>query len=230
MSKTDQISHPDIPTFNMVHIEGGTLLIEGKTKITIPTFYLAEHQTTQALYKAVMNGKNPSNFKGDQRPVEMVSWDEAKGFIKVLNIKTGKTFRLPSETEWEYAAKGGIYSQGYDFCGSDKLKQVGWYDENNNGETHNVGLKLANELGLHDMSGNVWEWCEDHYHRDFENTPKDGSAWIDTPDRGGHRVLRGGSYLNSAVSCRPTYRVSSSPDDRINSDGFRLCLSPQFTL
>ena len=228
------ISLPSGPSFDMIHIEGDTFDMgsnENKREqpvhpVTIPSFYLGKHQVTQALWKAVM-GQNPSRFQGENRPVENVSWLDAQGFIKKLNQETGKTFRLPSEAEWEYAARGGIYSQGYDYCGSDKLKQVGWYKDNSNNETHDVGLLLANELGLYDMSGNVWEWCEDDYHGNYNGAQINGSAWVGSPKRGDHRVMRGGNYFDFAEHCRPSNRNGDTPDSRGYLIGFRLCLSLQ---
>ncbi len=150
-------------------------------------------------------------------------WTLALYFFHVPK-ETGRPFRLPTEAEWEYAARGGIYSQGYAYAGSDKLKQVGWYDENSNRETHDVGLLLANELGIHDLSGNVLEWCEDDWHGNYDGAPKDGSAWIDSPDRGGYRVVRGGDYFYRALYCRPAYRGRASPDGRGYDIGFRFLL------
>ena len=172
-------------------------------------------------------GDNPSFFKGKQRPVERVSWEDAQIFIKKLNGITGKHFRLPSEGEWEYAARGGPHKSPYRYAGSDKLKEVGWFASNSHGETKPVGLKAPNELGLYDMSGNVWEWCEDDWHVDYQKAPDNGSAWIDSPDRGSLRVNRGGGYFDDAQGCRVSSRDFNTPSYRYRDLGFRLALSLQ---
>ena len=221
----------------LVYIEGGTFQMGGNGfdseqpihKVTVPSFYISKYQVTQKLYQELV-GNNPSKFKGLLRPIETVSWNEAKAFIDKLNNrkeleKELRIFRLPTEAEWEYAARGGIYSQCYKFCGSDELKQVGWYKENSGNETKPVGLLQPNELGLFDMSGNVYEWCEDDYHKTYKDAPQDGGAWIDTPNRGAYRVVRGGYYLFQSVNCRPANRSNASPDSRHDFIGFRLACS-----
>jgi len=182
-------------------VQGDTMNIgEGKNKhfVTIPSFYIGQFPVTQELYKAIMK-KNPSHFKGATRPVERVSWDDAHNFLKELNTETGKEFHLPSESEWEFAARGGIESQGYKYCGSDELKQVGWYRENSGRETKPVGLLLPNELGIHDMSGNVFEWCKDDWHSNFKDAPSNGKPWMDKPVRAVYRVIRGGAAMTILV-------------------------------
>jgi len=227
---------PPLPDLNLVFIEGDTFRM-AKPKdnhernrserpvhdVTVPSFYLAKYPVTQRLWQAVM-GSDPEwlAFKGSgSRPVEQVSWDDAQEFIEKLNQLTGERYRLPSEAEWEFAARGGIDSNGYKYAGSNKLKEVGWYDENSHGETKPVGLKFPNELGLYDMSGNVREWCEDVWHENYEGAPDDGSAWV----KGGEqnfRVVRGGSWLNSGYSCRVSDRNADIADLRFNNIGFRL--------
>ncbi len=229
-------------SFEMILVEGGLFHMGGQNdqvqamelpvhRVTLPGFYIGKYPVTQVLWKAVMgDGNNPSFFQGDKRPVEMVSWDDAQAFLQKLNELTGKRYRLPTEAEWEYAARGGIHGQGYEYCGSDDLKQVGWYDDNSGGETKPVGLLLPNELGLYDMSGNIYEWCEDDWHSSYDapGRPDDGNAWVNGPGRGARRVVRGGYYFSDPVFCRPAYRNDWRPDDRYYYVGFRLVLSLQF--
>ncbi len=202
--------------------------------VTVSDFYIGKYPVTQALWKAVMNGENPSNFQGDDHPVEQVSWDDAQAFIKQLNELTkssrpaGQLYRLPTEAEWEYAARGGKYhAEGYKYAGSDRLKDVGWFADNSEGGTKPVGLKYANQLGLHDMSGNVDEWCEDDWHGNYDGAPNHGTAWLDYPQRGSLRVVRGGDWLRSARRCRVAFRNLISPGFRDFYLGFRLALAPQ---
>jgi len=227
---------PPLPDLNLVFIEGDTFRMgtpednhEGHGRerpvhdVTVPSFYLAKYPVTQRLWQAVM-GSDPERlaFKGSgSRPVERVSWDDAQEFIQKLNQLTGERYRLPSEAEWEFAARGGIDSNGYKYAGSNKLKEVGWYDENSHGETKPVGLKFPNELGLYDMSGNVREWCEDVWHDNYEGAPDDGSAWV----KGGEqnfRVVRGGSWYYFVNYCRVSYRFFDLADIRDYFFGFRL--------
>ncbi len=222
-------------SFDLILVEGGTFRMGSDENpsenpihdVRVSDFYISKHQIIQLLWKEIMHGENPSRFKGDHRPVETVSWDKVQIFIRKLNRISQKQFRLPTEAEWEYAARGGRYSQGYEYAGSDKLKQVGWYEENSGRETHDVGLLLANELGIHDMSGNVWEWCEDDYHNNYTGAPDNGTAWIETPERGIHRVVRGGGFFLGAVNCCPSYRYGATPDYRDDFIGFRLVLPLQ---
>lgn len=224
-------------TFEMVLVEGGAFNMGGSDaetldrvkpvhRVLVPSFYIGKFPVTQAMWKEVMGeGRNPFNFKeGDKRPVENVSWEEAKDFLRRLNKQAGRSFRLPTEAEWEYAARGGKYSQGYRYAGSDKLQQVGWYKDNSDSETKEVGLLLANELGLHDMSGNVYEWCEDTWHANYKGAPFDGTAWIGRPEKGAPRVIRGGSFFGGSGFCLPSYRYHGEPAQRSGDVGFRLVL------
>jgi formylglycine-generating enzyme len=199
-------------------------------EVLVSDFFIAKYPVTQALWKDVMNKENPSHFQGDNLPVESVSWDHiTQRFLPALQKITNLPFRLPTEAEWEYAAKGGIYHEdAYKYAGSDRLKDVAWYNENSGGQTKSVGLKQANQLGIHDMSGNVWEWCEDDWHSDYKKDPPvNGSAWIDSPNRGSNRVLRGGSWGNGALRCRSAFRNGRPSDYRYRYLGFRLALSLQ---
>lgn len=176
----------------------------------LSTYYIGQYPVTQGLWKAVMGANNnPSNFKGDTLPVETVSWDECrKEFIPKLNGLTGGGFRLPTEAEWEFAARGGLKSKGCAYAGSDSLDRVGWYDKNSGLQTHPVGDKDPNELGIYDMSGNVWEWCEDWYDTDCSS-----------------RVARGGGWCHSVGHCTVSYRFNNSPGLLRNFLGFRLALA-----
>jgi formylglycine-generating enzyme required for sulfatase activity len=183
---------------------------------------MGETQVTQALWQAVM-GKNPSKFKGnDQCPVEQVLWNECQNFIAELNRITGEHFRLPTEAEWEFAARGGNESKGCRYAGSNDFDEVAWYDGNSNSQTHQVATKQPNELGLYDMSGNVWEWCADWFGKDYYQT----SPEVDPqgPDLGHGRVLRGGSWGDIAGGCRLSTRDGVDPECGDNLFGLRLSL------
>ena len=166
-------------------------------------------------------GSKPSYFKGSQKPVEQVSWHDCKEFITKLNKLTGKNFRLPTEAEWEYAARGGNKSKGYKYSGSNTIGNVAWYDDNSGEATHNVKTKSPNELGIYDMSGNVWEWCEDWYG-DYSSGSQTNPAG---PSSGSNRVFRGGNWDRYAEFCRVSLRLSIFPDYRDVLLGLRLCLS-----
>jgi formylglycine-generating enzyme required for sulfatase activity len=209
-------------------------------QVTVKDFHIGKYPVTQALREKVM-GNNPSRFKGKNRPVERISWDDiTEGFLPKLNKITslGGKFRLPTEAEWEYAAHGNVGTrhalsthtnvQNTKYAGSNNLEEVGWYDENSHHETKPVGLKNPNKFGLYDMSGNVWEWCEDKWHSNYENAPDDGTAWItDTADKSLYRVQRGGSFFHYSVGCRSTYRSNDPPTFRFNYVGFRLAFQVQ---
>jgi sulfatase modifying factor 1 len=230
-------------TFCMVSVQGGTFTMGTKKDdpdnygdehpdhdVRVPNFSLGQFPVTQALWKAVMDGENPSFFKGDTRPVEQVSWEDIdKNFLPELNKKLpGWNFRLPTEAEWEYAARSPTLGEGRGgalYAGSNRLEAVGWWAGNSHGETKPVGLKLPNALGLFDMSGNVWEWCEDDWHGDYNGAPTDGRAWVDNP-RGSSRVLRGGSWDSDSGYCRVAYRDYGLPGFRGDTVGFRLAASP----
>lgn len=218
--------------FKMVFVEGGTFTMgatseQGKDaykdeypthEVTLSDYYIGETEVTQALWKAVM-GSNPSEFKGDNLPVEQVSYNDVKEFITKLNQKTGKTFRLPTEAEWEYAARGGKKSKGYKYSGSNNIDDVAWYYENSNNKTHPVKTKRPNELGIYDMSGNVWEWCSDNYGAYSSSSQTNPTG----PSSGSPRVLRGGSWDGSAGGCRVSIRYCYAPSYR--GLGFRLALA-----
>ena len=220
--------------FKMVRVAGGTFQMGATSEqgsdaydsenlvhsVTLSDYYIGQTEVTQELWKAVM-GSNPSYFTGDnRRPVENVSWNDCMEFIVKLNQLTGKNFRLPTEAEWEYAARGGNKSRGYKYSGSNNPDAVAWYDKNSGGETHPVAQKQSNELGLYDMSGNVWEWCADRYG-DYSSNSQTNPTGAST---GSNRVLRGGSWFNYAWIVRVSNRSSCTPGDRGNCGGLRLAL------
>jgi sulfatase modifying factor 1 len=204
----------------------------------IPDFYIAKTETTQALWNVVM-GEDGSRFmyKGEQQPAEHVSWADCQVFIQKINEKFNSTFRLPTETEWEYAARGGQqWRDGFHFAGSDNMDESGWFEGNAGPYTdmaviaqlrnrdkltiaHPVGQKKPNQVGLYDMNGNLWEWCQDWFVRDTNEIPKDGSAYKLTT---GSKVLRGGCHHNGAVHCTNTMRYEIPPDSFDGCIGFRL--------
>ena len=246
-------THRGEVSFTLIKVEKGTFLMgDNKLKITVPTFYMAEFPVTQALWEAI-TGDNPSDFKGQNRPVERVSWNDINGIregkhldflrkLNKLNEKTDCIFRLPSESEWEYAAIGGHlakknrYGFGehiaeYEYAGSNRLEDVGWYDYNSNQETKDVGQKMPNRLGLYDMSGNVDEWCEDMWHGEYgteapDDMPIDGKPWLGDK-KGSDRVGRGGSWFFRPQGCRVSLRGAWDPDYRDSLIGFRLACAFQ---
>ena len=223
-------------SFKMVEVRGGTFTM-GATgeqgsdahddekpahSVTLSGYYIGKTEVTQELWQAVM-GSNPSEFKGNRKPVECVSWDDCTTFISKLNSLTGKKFRLPTEAEWEFAARGGIKSKGYKYSGSNRLADVAWYGDNSGETTHEVGTKSPNELGLYDMCGNVLEWCNDWYgDKYYGSSPSNNPTG---PGSGADRVDRGGSWVSIASYCRSSNRSSSAPDNRNSFLGLRLCLS-----
>jgi formylglycine-generating enzyme required for sulfatase activity len=216
-------------SFQMVLVQKGSFHFQGDYKITfLADFELGLYPVKQRLWEAVMDG-NLSYFKGTKRPVERVSWDDIMGTkdgkkqdkakvgfldrlnalpeIAAQNAAEGYNFGLPSESQWEYAASGGPYglALGYEYAGSNYLPEVGWYDKNSQYQTHPVGRKLPNALGIYDMSGNVWEWCEDVWHHSYKDVREDSSPLI-TERKENVRVVRGGSWLINDDNCRTTYR------------------------
>ena len=229
----------------MVFVEGGSFMM-GATKeqekdfyagnpahkVTLSDFYISRYQVTQAEWHAVM-GSDPTDLfnKGcDQCPVEGVSWDDTQVFLKRLNQLTGKRYCLPTEAQWEYAARGGNKSKGYTYAGSNDIDKVAWYDGNYRqskhgayGTTHPVGTKAPNELGLYDMSGNVCEWCSDWYGRDYYANSPDTNP--NGPDTGSYRVLRGGSWYYDHADSNVAFRNFYAPARETCFYGFRLACS-----
>ena len=221
--------------FEMVHVEGGTFRMgateeQGRDawdnekpvhRVTLSSYLIGKHEVPQALWEEVM-GCNPSkNKQGGDYPVENVSWFDCQEFIGKLNARTGMRFRLPTEAEWEYAARGGDRSKGYKYAGSGNLDEVGWYGGNSGKHTHPVGEKKPNELGLYDMSGNVWEWCQDWYGDYSSEAQKNPTG----PQSGYIRVLRGGSCWDRTRSCRVSSRGDFVPGYGFDGSGLRLVLS-----
>jgi len=216
----------------LVYVEGGTFQMGSMQydnekpvhAVTVPEFRMGKYPITQAQYEAVM-GNNPSHFKGKNRPVEKVSWHDAQEFCQKLSELIKQPVRLPSEAEWEYAARGGNRSEGYEYAGSNNLDEVAWYSGNSGSETHDVGGKKANELGICDMSGNVWEWCEDDYDNDYQNVPIDGSARRSPDNTNTTKVIRGGSWdISNSRYCRCALRYFNFPDFRNINLGLRVVL------
>ena len=233
-SNTITIPVKDGISIDMVRVEAGTFTMGATAEMKNPSddekpthqvtltndYYIGKYEVTQALWQAVM-GNNPSWFKGDNLPVETVSWDDCQKFISKLNRITGKMFRLPTEAEWEYAARGGNKSRGYQYSGSNNLSDVAWYGDNSGNKTHVVGTKQANELGIYDMSGNVWEWCQDRYGKYSSSSQVNPTG----ADIGSHRVGRGGSWNYGAWFCRSSYRSNNTPCNCFSNFGLRLVLS-----
>ena len=190
-------------------------------QVILSSFSIGKYEVTQEEWEAVM-GSNPSQFKGAKRPVEQVSWDDCQEFIRKLNALTGKRFRLPTEAEWEYAARGGNRSQGYKYASGNNIGSVAWYEGNSNSETHLVGQKQSNELGLYDMAGNVWEWCQDWYDSSYYGNSPSTNPVNNTS--ASLRVARGGSWLNLAGNCRMSFRNFRAPGYRSSYLGLRLVL------
>ena len=212
----------------MVLVEGGTFMMGssdglGDQKpphlVTLSSFYISQFLVTQHQWQSVMS-TNPCKIVGNNLPVVSVSWSDVQEFLKTLNSKTDRHYRLPTEAEWEFAARGGIESRGFKYAGSDNLDEVAWYAENSHFKHHDVGLKLPNELGIYDMLGNIHEWCNDWHCSDYYKN----SAQVDPkgPDKKTFRILRGGSRYSISKFCQITVRFVDIPDSHHDVIGFRL--------
>ncbi len=208
-------------SFDMVRVEGGTFEMGSDDSDAfdrekpvhseiVKNFYIGLTEVTQELWEAVM-GSNPSHLKGGNRPVAFVSWDDCQEFCNRLSELTGRNFRLPTEAEWEYAARGGNRSRGYKYSGGDNIGSVAWYNGNSNYMTHPVASKQPNELGIYDMTGNVWEWTSDLWSDNYSSNRGDSC-----------RVFRGGGWFDVARLCRSAFRNSGIPDGRYGDLGLRL--------
>ena len=236
IANSDNITIPvkDGISIDMVRVEAGTFTMGATAEMKDPLdeekpthrvtltndYYIGKYEVTQALWKAVM-GNNPSEYKGDNLPVEKVSWNDCQEFLSKLNRITGKTFRLPTEAEWEYAARGGNKSRGYQYSGSNNFLDVAWFKDNSGSKTHAVGTKQPNELGIYDMSGNVLEWCQDWYGAYSSSSQVNPTG----ANSGSVRVLRGGGWLYFARICHSSCRSLRSPDICDSNLGLRLVLS-----
>ena len=215
---------------NIVYVEGGTFMMvatswqdsdaldteEPAHQVTLSSFHIGKFQVTQGEWKTLM-GTNPSETMGVKFPVDNVSWYDCQEFIRKLNAMTGKGFRFPTEAEWEYAARGGRLSRGYTYAGSNNADDVAWYIDSldDNSGIHEVGLKLANELGLYDMSGNVSDWCSDYTN--VQTNPIGASSDI-------KHIIRGGCYYFNEEDFRVSERVRFNPTYRCPGIGLRLAL------
>ena len=217
---------------NMVRVEGGTFIMgatpeqgsdaDGDEKpthqVTLSSFYIGKYEVTHEEWQAVMGGN--LYIKRSKQPVTLVSWNNCQEFIRKLNAMTGKRFRLPTEAEWEYAARGGNRNVGYKYSGSDNIDRVAWYDSNSGNKVHDVGQKSPNELGLYDMSGNVAEWCQDYYGSYSSNSQTNPSGFTS----GSYCVFRGGGRNSLAGNCRVAHRGKDSPGLHTHDLGMRLAL------
>lgn len=218
---------------NMVYVEGGIFTMGATSeqgsdanhdekpahRVTVSSFLIGKYEVTQEEWETVM-GNNPSKFKGGKRPVENVSWSDCRQFIRKLNALTGKNFRMLTEAEWEFAARGGNKSRGYKYAGSSILDDVGWYNVNSSYTSREVGQLVPNELGIYDMSGNVWEWCVDlygSYESGAQTNPTGASS-------GSDRVIRGGGWSDASYNCRVSIRLLNISDGRNGDLGLRLAL------
>ncbi len=200
----------DIETITVNGISFKMIRADGNTA----SYSIGETEVTQALWQTVM-GNNPSFFKGSNLPVENVSWDDCQEFIQKLNQLTGRQFRLPTEAEWEYAARGGSKSNDYPYSGSNHVEKVAWTRDNSNKKTHKVKTKQANELGLYDMNGNVWEWCQDKADKNKSSSLGNSQDF---------RIQRGGSWRNGANGCDIPAFIHASPSNKDSNIGLRLAL------
>ncbi|ROI02455.1 SUMF1/EgtB/PvdO family nonheme iron enzyme [Microcystis aeruginosa FACHB-524] len=233
---------PNGITLEMVNLPAGEFLMgspdsdsdaqsreKPQHQVQVNSFAIGKYPVTQAQYEAVM-GTNPSHFKNNpQNPVEQVNWNDAQAFCQKLSQITGKTYRLPTEAEWEYACRAGTTTRYYFGDDANQLGDYAWYDGNSQDKTHPVGQKKPNAWGLYDMSGNVWEWCEDNWHDNSKNAPKDGSAWLIKDNYS--QILRGGSWFLNPDYCRSAYRkYDYRRDDLSNCFGFRVVCGAGRTL
>jgi formylglycine-generating enzyme required for sulfatase activity len=226
----------------MVFVEGGSFMMgydpnrDGEDdeymddskplhEVTLSDYWVGKYPITQKTWQGIMD-KNPSYFKGENLPVEQVSWDNAMEFIEKLNQRSKQKFNLPTEAQWEYAARGGNKSKGFMYAGSNKPDEVAWHRGNSGGKTHPSGCKKPNELGIYDMSGNVREWCLDYYDPNYYALFKSNCNNYYNNNKSSDRCLRGSSWNDTDTYCRLGYRGISDPYARFNGHGFRLFRIP----
>jgi formylglycine-generating enzyme required for sulfatase activity len=226
---------------DMVLVEGGTFMMGSDDpedswfgaearpahRVQVSDFHIGKYPVTQALWSLVMKGENPSYFRGKRKPVDQVSWEDiVEQFLPRFRELTGQPYRLPTEAEWEYAARGGRHQEGFAYSGSHELATVGWFGENSHRGTMPVGVKAPNALGLYDMSGNVWEWCQDWFDEGYYQACYEQGLVIDPAGaaEGSNRMDCGGSWDLRAQDCRVALRGLSSPGYRYRNLGFRLSL------
>lgn len=222
-------------SLDMIEVRGGTFNMgatyeqgddasdfeEPVHQVTLSSYYIGKYEVTQELWRTIM-GDNPSKHVNNKKPVEHVSWNDCQNFISKLNSLTGKRFRLPSEAEWEFAARGGGKSKGYKYSGSNSLDNVAWFDNNSGATTHEVGTKSPNELGIYDMSGNVWEWCQDRLSK-YSSSSQINPIVTKAENR---HIFRGGGCYNEARFCRSSNRtVPLREVTKFQNLGLRLVLS-----
>jgi sulfatase modifying factor 1 len=217
------------PKIEMVFVEGGIFQMGSETgdkdevpihTIALSSFNMAKYEVTQSQWRAIMNS-DPSFFKlCDECPVEMVSWNDAQEFIQKLNAQSGKTYRLPTEAEWEYAAKGGKNSKRYAYSGSNEIDSIAWYTNNSSNVPHIVGTKKPNELGIYDMSGNVGEWCQDFWSK--YSSSDEINPLVDEGNR--DHIIRGCNFYWRADRCSNSNRDTALPDFKSEAIGFRIVL------
>lgn len=220
----------------MVHVEGGEFNLgqtcaEGSNQyelktVSVSSFYISKYELTQDVFFDVI-GNDVSYFRGENMPVNHVTWQQVQYFIEQLNERTGKKFRLPTEAEWEFAAKGGNKSSGFCYSGSDDVNEVSWYQDNANNRAHPVGGKLSNELGLYDMTGNVGEWVQDAYEKGYDNfeSLNDPTYDLDSKHHLAYKGVRGGSFSYPSNESNNTSRDFASQTAMMADIGFRLVLS-----
>ena len=220
-------------SFAMRFVEGGTFRMGSNDakaysdekpshQVTLSSYYIGVTEVTWELWEAVMNNYRCNSYSDSRKPIVKVSWNECQTFIQKLNEITGKKFRLPTEAEWEYAARGGKNSCGYKFAGGDKIEDVGWYHFNGGGEADYIKRLRSNELGLYDMSGNVWEWCSDWFGENYYSSSP--STNPQGPSSGTYRVVRGGSWSSRSGGCTVTSRNYCTPSKYSDDVGFRLAM------
>lgn len=224
-----QVLLPGNVPLELVQVPAGSFIMgsdafykEPAHQVYLDEFWIGKYPVTQEQWQAIM-GSNPSEFKGGMLPVENVSWGDCQSFIKKLNTRLrgkGYRLRLPTDAEWEYAARGGNQSRGYKYAGSNIIDEAAWYEENSGDTPHPVGQKAPNELDLYDMSGNVWEWVQDWYVEDYYNKSPNHNPL--GPANGSRRVIRGGSYYWGDGYCKSTHRSNNTPGYRFSDIGFRV--------